>query len=100
MGYETPVAVHWPKYGDRYGHADDVARWGARVRLARLARQPTTDVMALGRVEATDVGRLLAANGTSDITGAHVVLCARRSDQPVVTSDPDVPSRSLEAMWD
>ena len=42
----------------------------------------------LGRVDATNVGRLLAASGTSDIADAHVVICARRSQQPVVTSDP------------
>jgi hypothetical protein len=39
-------------------------------------------------VDATNVGRLLAASGTSDITDAHVVICARRSGQRVVTSDP------------
>ncbi len=36
-----------------------------------------------------DVGRLLAASGTSDVVDAHVVVCARRSAQRVVTSDPD-----------
>jgi hypothetical protein len=56
--------------------------------LSRLIRQPTTDVIALGRVDATSVGRLLAASGTSDIADAHVVICARRAGQPVVTSDP------------
>ena len=60
-----------------------------QARLARLIRQPTTDVVDLGRVDATNVGRLLAASGTSDIADAHVVICARRSAQPVVTSDPD-----------
>ena len=59
-----------------------------QVRLARLVRQPTTDVIDLGRVDATSVGRLLAASGTSDIADAHVVICARRADQPIVTSDP------------
>jgi len=39
-------------------------------------------------VDATNVGRLLAGSGTSDIADAHVVICARRGDQPVVTSDP------------
>jgi hypothetical protein len=64
-------------------------RWPDRqVRLSRLIRQPTTSVIDLGRVDATSVGRLLAASGTSDITDAHVVICARRADQPVVTSDP------------
>jgi len=59
-----------------------------QARLSRLIRQPTTDVIDLGRVDATSVGRLLAASGTSDIADAHVVICARRADQPVVTSDP------------
>jgi predicted nucleic acid-binding protein len=31
---------------------------------------------------------VLAANRTSDITDAHVVICARRSGQHVVTPDP------------
>ncbi len=66
-----------------------VVRAPARqVRLARLVRQPTTDVVPLGRVDATSVGRLLAASGTEDIVDAHVVICARRSDQHVATSDP------------
>jgi predicted nucleic acid-binding protein len=59
-----------------------------QVRLARLIRQPATDVIALDRVDATNVGRLLAASGTSDIADAHVVICARRSNEQVVTSDP------------
>jgi hypothetical protein len=59
-----------------------------QARLARLVRQPGTDIRDLGRVDATNVGRLLAAAGTSDIADAHVVICARRSGQPVVTSDP------------
>ena len=59
-----------------------------QVRLSRFIRQPTTDVIELGRVDATGIGRLLAASGTSDIADAHVVICARRADQPVVTSDP------------
>lgn len=58
-------------------------------RQVRLVRQPTTDVTSLDRVDATSVGRLLAASGTSDIADAHVVICARRAGQPVVTSDPD-----------
>jgi hypothetical protein len=58
------------------------------VRLARLIRQPATDVAELDRVDATNVGRLLAASGTSDIADAHVVICAHRTGQRVVTSDP------------
>jgi predicted nucleic acid-binding protein len=68
--------------------AQAIRRPEHQVRLARLVRQPTTDVVALDRVDATNVGRLLAASATSDITDAHVVICARRSGQRVVTSDP------------
>lgn len=60
-----------------------------QVRLARLIRQPTTDVVELDRVDATNIGRLLAATGTADVVDAHVVVCARRAQQRVVTSDPD-----------
>ena len=60
-----------------------------QARLARLLRQPLTEVVALDRVDATGAGRLLAASGTSDIADAHVVVCARRSNTSVVTSDPD-----------
>ena len=78
--------------------AVEVVRWvrlvrpvrrARQVRLARLVRQPTTDIVALDRVEAANVGRLLAASGTADVVDAHVVICARRAGQPVVTSDPD-----------
>jgi hypothetical protein len=62
---------------------------GRQARLARLIRQPTTDVVPLDRVDATNVGRLLATTGTADIADAHVVICARRSGQQVLTSDPD-----------
>jgi hypothetical protein len=68
--------------------AQAIRRPGRQARLARLIRQPATDVIDLDRVDATHVGRLLAASGTSDIADAHVVVCARRSGQPVVTSDP------------
>jgi hypothetical protein len=68
--------------------AQAIRRPDRQVRLARLIRQPTTDVVALDRVDATNVGRLLAASETADIADAHVVICARRSGQPVITSDP------------
>jgi predicted nucleic acid-binding protein len=68
--------------------AQAIRRPDRQVRLSRLIRQPTTDVISLDRVDATNVGRLLAASGTSDIADAHVVVCARRASQPVVTSDP------------
>lgn len=60
-----------------------------QVRLARLLRQPRTQVVPLDRVDATSVGRLLAASGTSDIADAHVTVCARRAGHAIVTSDPD-----------
>lgn len=59
-----------------------------QARLGHLVRQPTTDVVVLDRVDATSVGRLLASSGTADVIDAHVVLCARRTGQAVVTSDP------------
>jgi len=68
--------------------AQAVRRPERQVGLARLVRQPTTDVTDLERVDATNVGRLLAASKTSDIVDAHVVICARRTGQNVVTSDP------------
>jgi hypothetical protein len=73
--------------------AQAIRRPERQVRLSRLIRQPTTDVTDLGRVDAVNVGRLLAASGTSDITDAHVVICARRAGQPVVISDPGDLSR-------
>jgi hypothetical protein len=45
-----------------------------QAQLGRLVRQPTSDVVALDRVGAVGVGRLLAASGTSDVVDAHVVL--------------------------
>ena len=45
--------------------------------------------MALDRRDATTVGRLLVTSGTADLVDAHVVLCARRAGQAIVTSDPD-----------
>ena len=73
--------------------AQVIRRPERQVRLARLIRQPTTAVVALDRVDATSVSRLLAASKTSDIADAHVVICARRASQPVVTSDPGDLSR-------
>ena len=69
--------------------AQAIRRPERQVRLARLLRQPTTDVRALDRVDAVHVGRLLAASGTADVVDAHVVVCARRARQRIVTSDPD-----------
>ena len=68
--------------------AQVMRRPATQARLARLIRQPTTDLVALDGPDATSVGILLAASRTSDIVDAHVVICARRSGQAVVTSDP------------
>ncbi|HEX2039228.1 MAG TPA: PIN domain-containing protein [Acidimicrobiales bacterium] len=68
--------------------AQAIRRPARQARLARLIRQPHTQVVPLDRVDATKVGRLLATTGTSDIADAHVVVCARRAGQPVVTADP------------
>jgi predicted nucleic acid-binding protein len=69
--------------------AQAIRKPSRQARLARFIRQPRTDVVSLDRVDATNVGRLLAASGTADIVDAHVVICARRAGQQVVTSDPD-----------
>ncbi len=69
--------------------AQAIRRPERQARLARLIRQPTTDVINLDRVDATNVGRLLAASGTTDVVDAHVVICARRGQQRVVTTDPE-----------
>jgi hypothetical protein len=58
-----------------------------QARLSRLLRQPNTDVRALDAADATQVGILLAASRTSDIADAHVVICARRNADAIVTSD-------------
>ena len=59
-----------------------------QARLSRLIRQPNTDLMPLDGLDATTVGLLLRQTSTSDIVDAHVVVCARRAEQTVVTSDP------------
>lgn len=60
-----------------------------QARLARLVRQSSTDLAALDGPDATNVGLLLAATRTADIVDAHVVICARRAEQVIVTSDAD-----------
>jgi len=71
--------------------AQAVRQPSRQARLSRLVRQPTTDVVALDRLDAVEVGRVLAASSSSDIADAHVVVCARRAGQAVVTSDaPDL----------
>jgi hypothetical protein len=58
-----------------------------QARLCRLIRQVSTDLIPLDGPDATTVGLLLARTRTADITDAHVVICARRAEQAVLTSD-------------
>ncbi len=58
-----------------------------QVRLSRLIRQAGTDLIALDGPDATAVGLLLAQTAAADIVDAHVVVCARRAGQAVITSD-------------
>jgi hypothetical protein len=74
--------------------AQAIRRPAKQARLARLVRQPTTTLAVLDGPDATLVGLLLARSGTHDIVDAHVVVCARRTQQPIVTSDP----RDLERL--
>jgi predicted nucleic acid-binding protein len=60
-----------------------------QTRLAQLLKQQTTDVVPLDAADAIDTGRLLAMTGNTDIVDAHVVVCALRAGQAIVTSDPD-----------
>src|ERR1700692_964894 len=59
-----------------------------QTRLSRLIRQADTDLVPLNGSDAAAVGLLLAETATADIVDAHVVICARRTGQVVVTSDP------------
>lgn len=68
--------------------AQAVRQPAKQARLSRLARQPTTQLAPLDGPDATHVGLLLAASRTSDLVDAHVVICARRNAEPIVTSDP------------
>ena len=58
-----------------------------QARLTRLIRQASTDLISLDGPDATAVGLLLAQTSTADIVDAHVVVCAQRTGQAVVTSD-------------
>ena len=59
-----------------------------QARLSRLIRQAGTDLIVLDGPDATAVGLILARTATADIVDAHVVVCAQRADQAVITSDP------------
>ncbi|HEY4159398.1 MAG TPA: PIN domain-containing protein [Polyangiaceae bacterium] len=59
-----------------------------QARLSRLLRQPSTRIVPLDGPDASQVGILLAATRSTDIVDAHVVICARRNAESIVTSDP------------
>jgi PIN domain len=60
-----------------------------QVALLRLVRHENTDVVSLDGRDAVVIGRLLAQSRMSDVVDAHVVICARRTGQSVITSDPN-----------
>ena len=59
-----------------------------QVRLWRMIQFDKTEVVPLDGSHAQAVGALLARTGTSDITDAHVVICAQTAGYAVITSDP------------
>ena len=59
-----------------------------QVRLWRMIQFEKTEVVPLDASHAQAVGGLLAQAGTSDVTDAHVVICARTTGYAVITSDP------------
>ena len=67
--------------------AQAIRKPAKQARLSRLIRQIDTDLIGLDGPDATTVGLLLARTGTADVVDAHVVVCARRAGQAVVTSD-------------
>ena len=66
--------------------AQVIRRPARQARITRLVRQAHRP-RATRRPDATATGLLLAARGTADIVDGHVVICARRAEQIVVTSD-------------
>ncbi len=67
--------------------AQAIRKPSVQARLVRLLRDPFTDLVPLDASDATAVGILLERTRTSDIADAHLVLCARRARQPIVTGD-------------
>lgn len=63
---------------------------GARqVRLARMMASPEVEVVDLDADTARMCGVLLGRRGARDVIDASVVVCARRRQDAVVTSDAD-----------
>jgi hypothetical protein len=59
-----------------------------QVRLWRMIQFERTEVVPLDGSHAQAVGALLGQTATTDITDAHVVICAQIAGYAVVTSDP------------
>jgi len=59
-----------------------------QVRLWRMIQFDKTEVIPLDGSQAQAVGALLARTRTSDITDAHVVICAQMAGYAIITSDP------------
>lgn len=59
-----------------------------QVRLWRMIQFDKTEVIALDGSQAQAVAALLARTSTSDITDAHVVICAQAAGYSIITSDP------------
>ena len=59
-----------------------------QVRLWRMIQFDKTEVVPLDGSQAQAVGALLARTSTSDITDAHVVVCAQTPGYAIITSDP------------
>lgn len=68
----------------RVSHSDPARQ----VRLWRMIRFDKTEVIPLDGSQAQAVGALLARTSTSDISDAHVVVCAQTADYAIVISDP------------
>jgi predicted nucleic acid-binding protein len=59
-----------------------------QVRLWRMIQFDKTEVIPLDGSQAQAIGALLARTRTSDITDAHVVICAQTAGYAIITSDP------------
>ncbi|WP_419916649.1 type II toxin-antitoxin system VapC family toxin [Candidatus Poriferisodalis sp.] len=64
--------------------------WRDGSRQARLSRfLPSLDVQPFTAAQVSLVGSLLRHSGESDVVDAHVLACAIRLDDTVITSDLD-----------
>ena len=59
-----------------------------QARLWRMIHLSQTEVVPLDGRHAQAVAVLLAKTGTSDVSDAHVVVCAQMNGYSVLTSDP------------